>query len=59
MSERIHVFLADDHAVVRKGLETLIGTHKDMEVVGTAVNGIEAVERVTQLQPDVILLDDE
>jgi NarL family two-component system response regulator LiaR len=57
MNEKIRVFLADDHAVVRKGLETLIGTHKDMEVVGTAVNGEEAVERVPQLRPDVILMD--
>ncbi|KAA3659423.1 MAG: DNA-binding response regulator [Chloroflexi bacterium] len=57
MSDKIRVFLADDHAVVRKGLETLIGTHKDMEVVGTAVDGLEAVERVNQLHPDVILMD--
>jgi NarL family two-component system response regulator LiaR len=57
MSPKIRVFLADDHAVVRKGLETLISTQSDMEVVGTAVDGAEAVQRVSQLHPDVILLD--
>lgn len=56
-NERIRVFLADDHAVVRKGLETLIETHDDMQVIGTAVDGADAVKQATQLQPDVILLD--
>jgi len=54
---KIRVFLADDHAVVRKGLETLIDTRDDMEVVGVASDGEEAVQQVAQLQPDVILLD--
>lgn len=57
MSEKIRVFLADDHTVVRKGLETLIGTQEDMEVVGTAVDGQDAIEQVKILSPDVILLD--
>ena len=57
MSEKIRIFLADDHAVVRKGLETLIGTHNDLEVIGTGVDGVEAVEQVSKLNPDVILLD--
>jgi two-component system, NarL family, response regulator LiaR len=53
----IRVFLADDHAVVRRGLEALISTEEDMEVVGTAADGIEAVDRVAIYQPDVVLLD--
>lgn len=57
MSEPIRVFLADDHAVVREGLVALIGTEADMEVVGTAANGEEAVRRVLHYQPDVTLLD--
>lgn len=57
MSEQIRVFLADDHTVVRKGIEALVGTEEGMEVVGTAANGEEAVIRVAHLQPDVILLD--
>jgi NarL family two-component system response regulator LiaR len=57
MTEKIRVFLADDHAVVRKGVEALLGTEEGMEVVGTAADGEEAVVRVAHLQPDVILLD--
>lgn len=57
MSEEIRVFLADDHTVVRKGVEALLGTEEGMEVVGTAANGEEAVVRVAHLRPDVILLD--
>lgn len=57
VGSKIRVFLADDHAVVRKGLETLIDTRDDMEVVGVASDGEEAVQQVAQLQPDVILLD--
>ena len=57
MSDLIRVFLADDHAVVRKGLEALIATQPDMVVIGTAVDGEEAVQQVASLQPDVILLD--
>ena len=57
MSDRIRVFLADDHAVVRKGIEALIGTEKGMEVIGTAADGEEAVQGAARLNPDVILLD--
>lgn len=57
MSDEIGVFLADDHAVVRAGLEALIGSEEGMKVVGTAADGAEAVTRVSLLQPDVILLD--
>ena len=57
MSQPIRVFLADDHAVVREGLVALIETEEDMEVVGAAENGEEAVRRVLHFQPDVILLD--
>lgn len=57
MSDVIRVFLADDHAVVRRGLEALIETQVDMVVVGTAVDGEEAVQQVDRLLPDVILLD--
>lgn len=57
MSNTIRVFLADDHAVVRRGLEALIETEAGMEVVGTAADGIEAVDRIAIYQPDVVLLD--
>lgn len=57
MSELIRVLLADDHAVVRKGLEALIEAQPDMAVVGTAVDGVEVVQQALTTPSDVILLD--
>lgn len=57
MAEAIRVLIADDHAVVREGLRTLIGTEPGMEVVGEAADGVEAVSMARAHQPDVILLD--
>jgi NarL family two-component system response regulator LiaR len=54
---KITVFHADDHALVRGGVRGLLLTEADMELVGEATNGVEAVEKVLALQPDVILLD--
>lgn len=53
----IHVLLADDHAVVRAGLEQLLDGADDIEVVGQAADGDEAVELTLQLLPDVVLMD--
>jgi len=55
--ETIRILIADDHAVVRKGLLALIQTEGGMEVAGEAANGAEAVELAATLRPDVILLD--
>ena len=54
---RWRVLLADDHAVVREGLAALIGAQPDMEVVGQARGGREAVQLTQQLHPDVAVLD--
>lgn len=54
---KIRVLLADDHAVLREGLCTLLALQEDMEVVGEADNGQRAVELATQLHPDVIVMD--
>ena len=54
---RIRVFLADDHAVLRAGLRALLSREPDMEVVGEAASGSEALKKVEELQPDVVLMD--
>ncbi|MGK7379569.1 response regulator [Planococcus sp. 1R117A] len=51
------VLIADDHHVVRRGLLFFLKTQKDIEVVGEAVNGKEAVAMAGQLQPDIVLMD--
>jgi NarL family two-component system response regulator LiaR len=53
----IRVFVADDHAIVRKGIAAVLEIVPDIEVVGEAENGRDAVYRVEQLRPDVILMD--
>jgi len=53
----IRVLLADDQALFREGLVTLLSVHKDIEVVGQASNGQEAVDMAVNLRPDVILMD--
>jgi NarL family two-component system response regulator LiaR len=53
----IRVFVADDHAIVREGLRTLISSEPEMELVGEAADGIEAVFKARSLKPDVILMD--
>jgi DNA-binding NarL/FixJ family response regulator len=53
----IRVVVADDHPIVRAGLSALLGSLPDMEVVGVAVDGREAVREVVTVHPDVALLD--
>jgi DNA-binding NarL/FixJ family response regulator len=53
----IRVVVADDHQVVRSGLQMLLATVDDIELVGTAANGREAVEVVSATSPDVVLMD--
>ena len=53
----IRVLLVDDQALFREGLETLLSVHKDIQVVGQASNGQEAVEVAAKVQPHVVLMD--
>ena len=57
MDKAIRVLIADDHAIVRRVLRTLITSQPDMEIVGEATNGVEAVEKARTVQADVILMD--
>ncbi len=53
----IKVLIADDHAMVREGIRTLLNLQKDINIVGEATNGEEAVNKVLDLLPDIVLMD--
>lgn len=57
MQQKIRILIADDHLIVRTGLAALLGTEKDLEVVGQAKNGIEAVRETVRLKPDIVIMD--
>ena len=56
-ADPIRVILADDHAVVRAGLKAVLGASPDIEVIGEASDGAEAVELAESLDPDVVIMD--
>jgi two-component system, NarL family, response regulator NreC len=57
MQKKIRILLADDHAMVRQGFRMILAAQSDMEIVGEAGNGREAVELSAQLKPDVVVMD--
>jgi two-component system response regulator NreC len=57
MMQKIRVLVADDHTIVRDGICALLSLAADIEIVGEAANGREAVEKVKELSPDVVLMD--
>ncbi|MFW5490098.1 MAG: response regulator [Desulfovibrio sp.] len=57
MNNTIRVLVVDDHNIVRIGLRTFLSGFDDMEVVGEAANGKEAVRQADELQPDIVLMD--
>jgi two-component system, NarL family, response regulator YdfI len=57
MSETIRVLIVDDHLVVREGLRLILETSEEIELVGDAADGANAVRLVSEVQPDVVLMD--
>lgn len=57
MSEVIRVLVVDDQQLIREGIASLLSLQEGIEVVGTAADGREAVERAVELEPDVVLMD--
>jgi DNA-binding NarL/FixJ family response regulator len=55
--KKTRILLVDDHAVVRQGFKMILGAQADMEIVGEAANGREAVESAEQLRPDIVIMD--
>jgi DNA-binding NarL/FixJ family response regulator len=55
--KRIRILLADDHGVVRQGFKMILSAEADMEIVGEAGNGREAVELAERLKPDIVVMD--
>ena len=55
--DKIKVLLVDDNEVVREGLKSILEPQSDIEIVGQAVDGLDAVGKAQELQPDVILMD--
>ncbi|HYZ86041.1 MAG TPA: response regulator transcription factor [Bryobacteraceae bacterium] len=55
--KKIRILLADDHAVVRSGFRMLLSAEPDFEVVGESADGLDAVQKATALEPDVVVMD--
>ena len=56
-SSPARLIVADDHALIRKGIEAMLGSEPDLEIVGEATNGREALELCRRLRPDMVLMD--
>ena len=55
--EKIKVLIVDDHAIMRDGIRALLSIHNDIEAIGEASEGKEAIEKVRELVPDVVIMD--
>ena len=55
--EKTRVIIADDHTILRQGLRSLLSDQEDMELVGEATDGREAIEMARELRPDVVVMD--
>jgi two-component system, NarL family, nitrate/nitrite response regulator NarL len=57
MKTRIRILLADDHPLVRRGIGACLARYQDLEIVGEAADGLEALHKIRELLPDLVLLD--
>ncbi|WP_050522424.1 response regulator transcription factor [Pseudorhodobacter wandonensis] len=57
MTKQIRVLIVDDHPMVAQGISAILETYDDINVVGTLCNGRDAIDQISQLDPDVVLLD--
>ena len=55
--QKIKILVVDDHAILRDGIRALLGLHDDVEIIGEASEGKEAVEKALELEPDVVVMD--
>ncbi len=55
--DKIKILMVDDHALLRDGIRALLGLHEDIEIVGEASEGKEAIEKVRELLPEVVVMD--
>ena len=53
----IRLMIVDDHAMVRRGMRVFLDEYEEISVIGEADDGVEAVQRITQLNPDIVLID--
>src|SRR5882724_8251813 len=54
---KMNILLADDHTILRAGLKMMLNAQPDMEVIGEAQDGRQAIQEVQRLQPDIVLMD--
>jgi DNA-binding NarL/FixJ family response regulator len=57
MQERKRIFIAEDHTILRQGLKALLNASNDLEVVGEAEDGLDAIRKIKEITPDLVLLD--
>ncbi|MBI4596029.1 MAG: response regulator transcription factor [Candidatus Tectomicrobia bacterium] len=55
--EKIRLLLVDDHPIILEGIRACLAEHEDIEIIGEALNGEEAIQKATELSPDVVLMD--
>jgi len=55
--DKMRILVADDHALLRDGIRSLLSAYDDMEIIGEAIDGKDAIEKAKELEPDIIIMD--